>query len=421
MMDEINDIGPGDPPPGTPVPPKNYQPLNVSQRGEWNSFLDYVGKQKGIDLDKDPSAGVNLLNQYKKTNPNSTLTPDHIAAAQYEQYQLRKGDKFGNLTAEQLKYVRQGLPEAYLNRPIPETTGRLDSATAKLYYPQITKEGHNWGTDVEGYVNGKATGAAPPPVRPQGAVPLPNYEDPKSRIAYLGQLKTKYGAPLMQGRGDTPIHVNEVPDKGILTMKESSTQAASKLGLDPALLYASTMEEGASGRFPGKDNAVDESGSEKYPVDGFHNYGLDNFHDNYKTMVQRGYLPKDFDYEKSVNTNESKKQVNSANFKTDDDAMMAKAAYIRMEQDNLENWAKKEGGGVELSPQAKQFFTLIAFNGGPGRAHTLINYYKKRGLLAGDKYLQVAPDKSADPGGAWGHVVPRVKMAEVLKKEGLFE
>lgn len=223
----------------------------------------------------------------------------------------------------------------------------------------------------------------------------------------------------MQGRGDAFIHVNEIPDGGTMTAKDSATQTASKLGLDPALLYASAMEEGMSGLYPGKDGKVDKSDSDKYPIDGFHNYGMDHFHDQFPTMVKKGYLPKGFDYQKAVNTNENNEKVNSANFKTPEDAMQAKAAYVKMEQDDIDNYAKHKG--ISLSDKARQFFTLINFNGGEGTGHKMIDYYAKKGLLEGDKFLSVQPEEGLRLAPSWKNVVPRMKMADILKQEGQFQ
>lgn len=414
-----------------PPQPKGYIPLSVSDRAAWNGFLDYASKQNGVNL-SDPKQQAGLLASYKKANPNFSITPDKIPAIQYEAYQLRKGDSFGNLNAKQLDYIRQGMQPNFLNAD----TNNI----GKLYYPQKG----SFGTDVEGYYNskfnsggtqttdnpkatkvqvGQVNQPAPPPTAlPAGATPRPDMNDSTARLKYLKTIAAQPGNDFVHGRGDYLLNVNKVPAYGTATFHDSAVKEANKLGLDPALLYSSSQEEGASGMVPDeKGNISTAEGTDpKYPVSGFANYGLDNFHDNFKEMVKRGYLPKDFDYKPDPNYNENKQKVMSGAFKTADDAMAAKAAYVKMEQDNLEDWSKKAGGGVQLSPTAKQFFTLISFNGGPGTAHKLINYYKSKGLLDGDKFLQVAPDKSVDPGGAYGHVLPRLQMANLLKKEAYF-
>lgn len=410
-----------------PPQPKGYTPLSVSQRADWNGFLDYASKQNGVNL-SDPKQQAGLLASYKKANPNFSITPDKIPAIQYEAYQLRKGDSFGNLNAKQLGYIRQGMNPNFLNADV--------SNVGKTYYPQMG----NYGTDVENYYNAKfnPSAATAPSASPQaaavspkavantqtpGAIPLPNYDDPKSRAAYLQSVKQKYGEPLVQGRGDTVIHVNEIPDGGTMTAKDSAVEAAKKVGLDPALLYSSAMEEGMSGLFPDSKGNISTADGEppnkKYQVDGFFNYGLDNFHDQFKTMVAKGYLPKDFDYLPHPTKNEKGEKVNSAYFKTPEDAMKAKAAYVKMEQDDVDDYAKKKG--YNLSDKARQFFTLINFNGGEGTGHKMIDYYAKKGLLNGDKYLTTKPEPGQGLGQSWGNVTPRMEMADLLKKEGLFQ
>lgn len=410
--------------------PQGYKVSTPDERTQWNSFLDYVGKQQGVNLDADPKAGVALLSQYKKANPNFSLTPNDLQRIQYEQYQLRKGDSFVNLKPEQLKYLRQGLPEAYLNRPV-DVNGVLNSNTAKLYYPQKTQGDKNYGTDVEGYINGisgnPAVASPTSPVAKQQTASTPdiysNHDTALQRVRQLGSIK---GNEFLHGRGDALINANYTPSTDTQSFRDSSIQAAKGVGLDPSLFWASAAEEGATGLIPDKDGNIttgDESHVDvngKYPVDGFTNFGLDHFHDQFKELVKRGYLPKDFDYQKATIKNpENGEVVNSGNFKNVADALKAKAAFIRMEQDNLDDWTKKSGG-VELSPTARQFFTVVAYNGGPGTAHKMINYYKSQGLLNGDKFLNAPPPKSIDPGDSYGKVLPRYKVAQLSKKEGIF-
>ena len=167
-MDDLNNMGPGDPAPiPAVVPPKNYAPLSVQQRQDWNAFLDYLGK-KGIggskDLDaRDKSLGLSYLKQYQKENPNTTITPDVIPQVQYDQYLIRKGDSFNGLSPEQMAYLRKGLtrPDGtspYLSRPVSDVDGWLGSLTSKQYYP-TARRGTNldgsfdFGVNIEDYVN----------------------------------------------------------------------------------------------------------------------------------------------------------------------------------------------------------------------------------------------------------------------------
>lgn len=246
----------------------------------------------------------------------------------------------------------------------------------------------------------------------------PDYSSEASRLAYLKSLVPKYG-PWLHNRGDDILHVNDIPYSGTKSAHDSAVESAKKMGLDPAVLYASAAEEGMSGMWPDKDGSIstdpDIDLNGKYPISGFSNYGLDNFHDQFKEMVRKGYLPKDFDYEKSVHTNEDGDKVNSANFKTPEDAMEAKAAYVRMERDRLDDWSNSQH--IALSPLARQFFTLVGFNGGDETMKKMLKEYQQKGLLDGDKFLSVTPEHGTK---AYNNVLPRIKMADLLRKEQYF-
>ena len=260
---------------------------------------------------------------------------------------------------------------------------------------------------------------------PPDKIPLPNYADPTSRLNYAQQWTKKYG-PLMQGRGDTPLRINETPDTGSDTSKNLSTKAAKSLGLDPALLYSSAMEEGMSGLYPGKKGDVDYSGDEKFPVSGYVSFGLDTFADKFPDLVKKGYLTQDFakNFNKSVETNEQKTRVNSANFKDADSALQAKAALMKMTYDDIDSYSKKRG--IPLSPKARDFFALADYNGGEGTGHQMLNDYYNNGQLEGDKFLQARPTsgkglKADSYKGIYENVNRRLLMRDALKKEGLFE
>src|SRR4051812_31998355 len=244
--------------PKAPAAPKGYAVTTPQQRTEWNGFLDYLDKQgKGGNPELDqPGAGLKYFQQYKKANPNVSLTPEHIQNIQYEQYQLRKGEQFGSLDKMRLDHLRAGLAPGYLNRPVSDVNGQINANTSKLYYPA----GKSYGTDIEHYdaAVGQAAPVAPPTPSPtlapqpnpaapaavpgapnanatiSGGIPRPDYANPASRLQYAQQWAKKYG-PLMQGRGDTPLRVDEKPDWATGTSKEISTNAAKGVGLDPAL------------------------------------------------------------------------------------------------------------------------------------------------------------------------------------------
>lgn len=410
------------------VPPKGYVPLTVDQRGEWNKFLDFTSKQKNIDLNTNPDAGKVMIRKYNQENPDSTLTQDHIVSAQYEQYNLRKGDKFGDLSPEQLKYIRTGFSKEYADKPVSEVNGQLNSATAKLYYPQGSRDGKDYGTDVEGYANALSN-PKPPEKETEPTIPLPNYNDQKSRNDFLQKWSAKYGN--LEGRGDTVLKVNEVPRGGSDTIKNISIKTAGKYGLDPALLYSSAMEEGASGLFKDK-SGVDTKhrkpgdfgyqsfyGDKEFPINGNESMGLPDFTKRFPDLVKGGYLPKEF----ASKFRGKEGEFSSNDFKTVEDGMQAKAALIKYNYDDIEKYAASKG--IKLSTQAKDFFALAGFNGGEGTSHKLITKYRNNGQLEDDKFLKQRPDtggeKIPDNQDVYSHVMRRIKMAQNLKKERLFD
>src|ERR1700744_557368 len=125
---------------GNNPPPAGYVPTNPAQRKDWNGFVDYLKSQGNINL-SDPQVGANFLNQYKQNNPNFSITPEMIPAIQYENSQLRSGDFFGNLNADQLKSIRAGMSPNFLNT----------NDVYKSYYPQFKSGSTDFGTSIEDY------------------------------------------------------------------------------------------------------------------------------------------------------------------------------------------------------------------------------------------------------------------------------
>jgi hypothetical protein len=162
---DADEGGGGDPPPKKVDPPKDYKPLSVIDRKNWNDFLDYLGKQGmagKTDLDRrDQTLGLNYLNKYNKENPDKAIDPKRIQDIQYEQYQLRKGDSFGDLKPEELSYIRKGLNPAFLTRPVSDVDNWLGSLTSKEFYPEAhrgTNQGYSYdfGVDISAYVRSLA-------------------------------------------------------------------------------------------------------------------------------------------------------------------------------------------------------------------------------------------------------------------------
>lgn len=277
--------------------------------------------------------------------------------------------------------------------------------------------------------NGYEGGPSNDPI-PMSKIPLPDYKNPKSRLAYAEAWTRKYG-PLMQGRGDTPLRINEIPytsfDK--LSAKQASTNAAKRLGLDPALFYSSAMEEGMSGTFKKGyegEEPFNSSSYPDYPISGFATFGLDNFGSQVGGLIKKGYLPPDFErrIKKNVNVNEKGETTQSADFRSVEDALYAKAAMMRSSQDQVEDYAKRNK--IELSPKAKQFFSLINYNAGEGNAQKMLQDYYRAGALKDDSFLKTRPMsggnlKATSWKGPYENVIRRVKMADALRNEGYYD
>lgn len=195
--------------------------------------------------------------------------------------------------------------------------------------------------------------------------------------------------------------------------------AATQTGLNPAFLLKSAWQEGMN-RIAGpitqsEAYAIAEKTNPRlpeYPVDGFYYYGTDTFGDAFPRLKAKGYLPKDFEqkFQPYQAINEKNETVNTAAFKTHQDALMAKAAMLRDVQDQVEDYAKKRG--VSLGEQEKAYFTSASYNAGFGRGKQMIEEYiktpnKKEFIKSGLTSLK----------GVHKNIYPRVSELEVLSKE----
>lgn len=170
-------------------------------------------------------------------------------------------------------------------------------------------------------------------------------------------------------------------------VNEVVMSAAKRGKINPALLMTSAWVEGLNKAASSPDevseayiNASAKDGSfSQFPVDGFYNYGVDTFGNNYDKLKK--YLPVNFDKEFKFYDalNEKKEKVKTAAFKNNESALIAKSAFLNMEMDNISSYAKKKG--VYLDDKAKNYFTLAAYNGGPGNAQKMVDEY----ILAKDK------------------------------------
>ena len=214
--------------------------------------------------------------------------------------------------------------------------------------------------------------------------------------------------------------------QGVLT-------AAKQNNIDPSLLYASAMEEGMSGAIDDKRSGeagadyVDWSTknadkAQNYPVDGFYNYGLDQFAGQAKDLEKKGYLPKGFStsaFTTYQTKNEKGEKLNAPAFDSDQNALIAKSAMMRQAQDQLDNYAKKTG--VNLSDKQKTFFTLANYNGGEGNMQKMLASYKDKGYLKDDSFIDNPNFKPEAYGQIYGNVQARIQSANLIKKNGYFD
>jgi hypothetical protein len=284
-----------------------------------------------------------------------------------------------------------------------------------------------------------ATGTPTPIAGPGKTVPTPPTTAPPVPPPTAGTpltpaaLKTKYASnPYLmdQGRYNWGAKLNnEFPIAGG-NVKQAVMTAAKQNGIDPALLYSSAMEEGMSGAVDPKyssnasANYVDWSEenkktAEKYPVDGFYNYGLDQFAGQAKYLEKKGYLPVGFSqrFQSFPAKNEKNESITAPAFQNDQDALMAKSAMMKLSQDQLEDYSKKSG--LNLSDAQKKFFLLANYNGGEGNMQKMIQSYKDKGYLKDDKFLD-PKFKPASYAGIYKNVQARLQSMLQLKAEGNF-
>ena len=154
-----------------------------------------------------------------------------------------------------------------------------------------------------------------------------------------------------------------------------------------------------------------------FPIYGAASYGLNNFVSRVPEMKKKGYLPEGFENQfKKWDPDEKNKNItDSALFKSSDAAMIAKAARLKLDYDEIDEHAKKNG--IKLSPQARDFFALAHYNSGLGKQ--MLDKYNKNGYLSKDSFLKANPDGSYPE--VYKHVMLRIKERNALKKEGLFD
>lgn len=215
----------------------------------------------------------------------------------------------------------------------------------------------------------------------------------------------------MTGRNTDEALANQTFQDATKPYKDLVLDASQKTGIPPELLFASINEEGLRDMVAKNEY----SGDDKYPISGYAHFGLDTFGDAYPELVKKGYLPDNMDFSAQVATNEKGGRVHTANFKTVDDAINAKAAMLKNIQDQVEAYAAKRG--YKLSDKSKNFFMLAGYNGGTGLADKMMDSYNDKGVLQNDAYLTKKPSSYA---GVYDNVQRRMIPAQAWKDDGIF-
>lgn len=210
--------------------------------------------------------------------------------------------------------------------------------------------------------------------------PQPTEEDPKDKGKNIPGLKLStpsVGNPM--GEEMKTLYNRPMKYDNNRTSVDLIKSVAQKTNIDPAFLYSSAFQEGMNKAIAKPDEVSEAYNKAKipngYPIDAFLTYGLDNIGTSYKELVKKGYLPQDFGqriFPYSAK-NEKKQNIVTAAFKNNEDALLAKAAYLRNEMDKVGSYAKSKG--VELDPKEMQYFVLASYNGGFGNAQKMLDKY----------------------------------------------
>lgn len=197
------------------------------------------------------------------------------------------------------------------------------------------------------------------------------------------------------------------------TAKQIIESVSQRTGLPKEFIAASALQEGMNEAISHPENAslaytnakVDQN---KFPVDGFYNYGLDTFSDAYDRLVKKGYLPKDFAYHPYKAFNEQNKPVNTAAFRNNEDALVAKAAYLKDFMDSVNGEAEKRG--LKLTDRAMRYFTMAGYNGGLGSVRDMMDEMAS-GKTTFDDYIKAGSKKR---GQVHKNVMPRMYKMDFL-------
>jgi hypothetical protein len=208
------------------------------------------------------------------------------------------------------------------------------------------------------------------------------------------------------------------------TYREIFNEIAAEFDLPVEILFASTNEEGFRQFVKNPTSTIDKG----FSVNGFQDFGLDNFAEMFSRLAAQGYLPTSFSsrFKENKQTNELGQEVRSANFKTAIDAIRAKAAVLTYMNDKVVEYADKNN--IALSDKALDFFMVVGYNAGLGNAQKMLKEYSDVGALENDAFLQQRPTvgnakvqlKESSWLEPYTHAMRRMIPAQAWADEGIF-
>lgn len=240
----------------------------------------------------------------------------------------------------------------------------------------------------------------------EGGLLGPDDPKPKKKAGYdfMPEIKSAFSKKMNLSFDNKPV--NEV------------VMAAAKRGnIDPSFLVSSAWQEGFN-KAVYKPDEVSEAYDNAYkkdkelanfPVDGFYNYGLDTFGNRYNELKK--YLPEGFENQFHLYDafNEKQEKIKTVAFKNNEDALVAKAAFLNYEKDRVSNYAKSKG--VTPDQKLSDYLTLAAYNGGYGNAQKIVDQY------ASSKDQANFIDKGlTQQGGVHKNIYPRLQRQEEIKQ-----
>lgn len=202
------------------------------------------------------------------------------------------------------------------------------------------------------------------------------------------------------------------------TAEEILKRVSNRSKIDMPFLAANALQEGMNvmiNQSSGKSNDefienIPNNTGEDYPINGYEYYGLDTFGSIAPQLIKKGYLPKDFSFDTYNRTNEKKQDITTANFKSNEDALMAKAAFLKHIADNVRDYASKKN--LKLDPKTEQYLTMSGYNAGFGNAKIMIDE------LASGKFSQkdFVEKGLTSRKGVDKNIRPRLKKMEMVDK-----